>query len=630
MRRPWILVAAVLILGVGIASAVAFAWAVPEERAPESLLPADSAIYLGWDGTEKHKAAWEQTACYESLDKTHVLRTLTDLALSYIPPDSSVPAKAVRQMLDGIGRRGISVAVAVPKEHSLPRVVVVLHQAAGLEAAFSSAIPKLAGPAANFETVTIRGRRVTRVILETLRDNGKGAASSSAPELAWWAEGGHLVLVFGEGAVAAALDVADGKSPALPSTANWRKYREEPKDFHAIAAAWCDVAALRARYGDYAMQEKTDTAPKFTVGQLIDLLGGERMGCVALRCGLQGRALVSEATIEAPAPRTGLLALADQAPISLADLPPLPKDTTGFAVASFNGSRTYDGLLKLARQIGDAAANKGSAKVDEVMNGLPAMFGFDPKTELLDTLGHVWCMYGDSAAGIPGGLGFGIAVSVEKPDVLQKTLKTAFEKLQTMFPNGLTVAEEERSGRPTWVFDLMNLPVHPAAALDKHWLLIGLTPQSIESALLRIDGKLDRWKPSTADQAALDSVPKQFIALSLADRDGLESVCAGTGQSARGAGGGEADGPVGRHSAGRGDHAADVSQRERGHGRREGGAMADAGFGSGPDGRRLRRRARRGRAPTPRGAGRPGSRPPHAIEEQSQTAHTCDAQLPQR
>jgi hypothetical protein len=507
MRRRGFLFAAVLGLGIGVASAVAFALSASEERAPESLLPGDSVVYFGWDGTNKHKAEWEKSACYESLDKTHLLRTLSEFALSYIPADSPVPAASVRELLEGIGRRGMSVSVAFPKDHTLPRVMLVLHQAASLESAFNAAIPKLAGEGSKFETQTIRGRRVTRGTFE----------SSPGTDLAWWADGGHLVIVFGEGTVDAALDVAEGKSPALPSTENWRKFREEPKDFQAIAAAWCDIAALRARYGDHVLQEKTDNEPKFTVGQLIALLGGERLGCLAMRSGLHDRALVSEITIEAPAPRTGIMALADQAPISLADLPPLPSTCSGFSVTSVNLSKAYDTILGMVRQVADAASNNGSAKIDEVMQHAPELLGFDPKTDLLDALGHVACLYQDASAGIPGGFGFGIALSVDKPDVLKKTLKIGFEKLQQVFPNGFTVAEEERSGRPTWVFDIMNIPIHPAAALDKKWLLVGLAPQSVESTLLRLDGKLDSWKPSAADQLALDSVPKQFISLSLSD-----------------------------------------------------------------------------------------------------------------
>jgi hypothetical protein len=504
MRRYPVLSAAGLVLGVGVASAVAFALAGTEDRAPDSLLPADSVVYFGWDGTEKHKAEWEKSASYEALDKTHFLRTLTDFGVSFIPADAPVSAESVRQLLEGLGRKGFSVAVSFPKAQPIPQVVVVLHQAASLESAFNSAIPKLAGDSVKFETVTLRGRHVTR-------------GTVAQAELAWWADGGHLVLAFGPGVVEATLDVADGKSPPISQSANWRTYREEPKDYQAIMAAWCDVAALRARYGDFALQEKSDKEPKFTVGQLIDLLGGEHLGKVAMRCGLKDRALLSEITIDAPAPRTGILALADQAPITLADLPPLPDGSTGFAAGSFNFGKAYDVILGVVRKIADAATNGGAAKVDEAMKKAPEVLGFDPKADLCDALGHVVCFHSDAAAGIPGGFGFGIAISVEKPYVLHKTLKTAFEKLQAISQNSFTAAEEERSGMPVWVFDIANIPLHPAAALHKHWLFIGLTPQSVESSLMRVDGKLERWKPSSAEQEALNSVPKEFITLSLAD-----------------------------------------------------------------------------------------------------------------
>jgi hypothetical protein len=517
MRRQRVFLAAGLILGVGVATAVAFALAASEERAPESLLPADSMIYFGWDGIDKHKADWKKTAWYESLDKTHFLSTLADLGLSFIPPDAPIKSKDVRQLLDSVARRGLSVSVAFPKQQTYPRLEVVLHQAAALEVGFNSVIPRIAGNSVKFESSVIRGRRVMRGVTETYHPVADGVAASPGPELAWWVEGGHLLFVFGEGAVEATLDVADGKAPALPTTPNWRKYREEPTDSHTVAAAWCDVAELRARYGDVELQPKKDAQPRFTASQLIDLALGQHVGRIAWRCGLQDRAIVSQGTIEVSAPRAGLLALADQAPISLADVPPLPKENPGFAVASFNWRKAYSVVLEMFHRIEAASEPAGSAKVDEMMQRINAVLGFDLKTDLFDALGHVVCLYGDSAAGIPGGFGFGIAISVEKPDVLQKTLKSGLERLQSAIPNGFSIGEEERSGRPVWTFDIGQLPIHPAVALDKHWLFVGLTPQAIESALMRVDGKLDRWKPSEAEQAALDSVPKQFVALALSD-----------------------------------------------------------------------------------------------------------------
>ena len=183
---------------------------------------------------------------------------------------------------------------------------MVLHQAADLQPAFDAALPQLF-KGAHFEATTIRGRRVHHGTFQNSRFANGGVVSTPGAELAWWAEGGHLVIAFGEPAVDAELDVADGKAPPITQTANLRKFCVEPTDFQAIAAGWCDVAALRKSYGDVTIQEKNATQPKFTVGQLIDVLGGGQLGLLAMRTGLKDRALVSEFTLDAPAPRSGVL-----------------------------------------------------------------------------------------------------------------------------------------------------------------------------------------------------------------------------------------------------------------------------------------------------------------------------------
>ena len=100
---------------------------------------------------------------------------------------------------------------------------------------------------------------------------------------------------------------------------------------------------------------------------------------------------------------------------------------------------------------------------------------------------------------------------------MKKTLRTAFDHLQAQFPNGLTVTQEERLGREVSLLGIGPLPIHPALCVDKHWLFIGLSPQSVESSLMRVDGKLEVWKPSPAEQTALNAVPKKFQMLSLSD-----------------------------------------------------------------------------------------------------------------
>jgi hypothetical protein len=55
--------------------------------------------------------------------------------------------------------------------------------------------------------------------------------------------------------------------------------------------------------------------------------------------------------------------------------------------------------------------------------------------------------------------------------------------------------------------------------------VIGVVPQSVNTFLLRLDKKLPQWKPSDEVQAALDTVPKEFVSLSVSDpRPSVQSM----------------------------------------------------------------------------------------------------------
>jgi type II secretory pathway pseudopilin PulG len=508
MRRRWIFLGLIAGFGAVVASAVAMGWAASDEKKPvESFLPANSVLYVGWDGTAHHKEAWEKTVAYEALEKSGLVGTLTKIALSYVPVEHKADAGAIRDILKSIAQRGFSLSLSFTKGTDIPLAVLVLQDAGGLAPLIGARLPQLVGNSMKFESLTVRGRQVTR----------SQSTEHDGLEIAWWAEGGHLIAVFGKDSVESALDVAEGKSPAITTSANWKTYREDRAEFDPAFCGWIDVAALKTRFADHVVQAKSEKEPQITVGQLMKVFGVDRMGSVVCSYGFRDQALVSRILVEAPAPRTGLMALMDQRPISLVDLPPLAKDTTTLVACSLDWSKTYDDLVKLAHEIGDTVSVNGSAQVDSFLNQLPVLLGFDLKRGLCDPLGGVICLYNDSSAAIPGGFGFGLAIQVKDPDTLKKTLQTAFDHLQAQFPNGLTVTQDKRLDREISLLGIGPLPIHPALCVDKHWLLIGLSPQSVESSLMRIDGKLDVWKPSPAEQTALNAVPKKFQLLSLSD-----------------------------------------------------------------------------------------------------------------
>jgi hypothetical protein len=492
------------VLAIGL-SVAAFAPAAAVERKPvESLLPSGSILYIGWDGIDSHRAAWEKTAAYESLEKSGLVPTLFKLALSYIPTKGKADADAMRDTLHAVMRKGFSLAVSFGEGLS-PRIVLVLHDSAALEPMLTAKVRVLLGPDFQADTTTLRGRKVTSAPLASL-------TGIPGADLGWWTEGGHLMIAFGPGVIDSTIAIAEGHAPTISSSANWKRFHAGEKS-EQIFCGWLDVAAIKAKFGDYAIQENPQ---RLTADDLFRIFGVEKMGSIGCRCDLRGPAMLTETTVDAPAPRTGLLELGSQRAIRLADAPPLPKNTSNFTLVSFDWSKAYDAILGMAREFADATTPKGSEQVDEAMRQLPLVLGIDLKRDLLDPLGDVVCVFGDDTTPLPASLGLGFAIKVDDAATLKKTLKTLAGNLQAQFPS-IQIADESRAGRDISVIDVAQWPLHPAVCVDNKWLFVGISPQAVEACLLRLDGKLESWKPSPAEQAALDAVPKSFLALSLSD-----------------------------------------------------------------------------------------------------------------
>ena len=113
-------------------------------------------------------------------------------------------------------------------------------------------------------------------------------------------------------------------------------------------SGWLDLSALRERFGAVPLPIPDPNAFKLTVNQVLAPFELDTLVC---RSGYKGRSLWSETTLEASSPRWGLLAYADQKPITLADLPPLPADTNGFYACSFDWSKFYDDTITMVKGV---------------------------------------------------------------------------------------------------------------------------------------------------------------------------------------------------------------------------------------------------------------------------------------
>ncbi|MCH8998982.1 MAG: hypothetical protein IID48_12085 [Proteobacteria bacterium] len=431
-----------------------------------------------------------------------------------------------------------------------------------LEAGLNEMLKENAPPDIQINQRMIDGRKVTSIPIPDVPIPVEIAVS-------WWSEGPHLVITAGVGAAETAINVADGKLPNITADPNWKKYNAGNADFDVAFVGWFDFGSLRKRFGEIQFpvpsppgagafpldldapeealpeEDATDEAaaddgdseaafgplridqvaalqaedgPKMIkVNDVLKALGLDTVGSLVCRSGFKGKALWSETTLEAPGPRRGLLAYWDQKPITLNDLPPLPFGQNGFYACSVDWSKFYDTTITIARDLAKLGPEEIAVQIEGGIQGLPVIIGFDPKTELFDPLGNVFCCYSDTRQGILG-LGAGVVIKVDDADTLRQTLMNLVGMAaEQTTADELTVTTTKKQGRDIVTLQIAEGMFNPSFAVDDDWLAIGLFPQTVEAFFLRVDGKLTPWKPTLSYQKSLAAMPQEFTSISASD-----------------------------------------------------------------------------------------------------------------
>src|SRR5579863_950966 len=354
--------------------------------APEKLLPADAILYIGWDGTAAHRAAWEKTAAYEAVVKSGLSDVVAKLTEFVEQQSGGAPVRQVVGGLEGLVSSGFFLAVGAPNTGDgppAPQATMVIPGGAGALAQINAMAGQIgAAGGAEIENEKVGSRVVTRMKFREM----------PMVEFGWWAEGKHLVIAAGMGAVDTALNTAAGKSPTIETSAVWKKYRTKA-DFEVALTAWIDLAAIRKIAGPIPVAPPVPGQAPTTVADILKSLGLDRIGPAAMRLGFKGKTIWSETTIEAPSPRTGLLAF-DGKPISLAELPPLPEGTDGFYAGRMNWTATGEGLVKIGTELSQKLHGPNAPPFDVMLNGIQQQIGVNLQKDLFDPLGDLLVFYG--------------------------------------------------------------------------------------------------------------------------------------------------------------------------------------------------------------------------------------------
>ena len=500
-RYSWGLFAG--ILGVALTLTIADAQN-SKASGPEELMPAGTVLFIGHDGAEKHKVAWEKTAAHQAMYESGMVEVLEKLANFVTEQVGAEGNPEIEAAVEHLEAHGASLAVSLPTGQGppIPQVTVVLHKAAKYEEMLGGVVRNLGFTIGiQLDEQEVSERSVT----STMIPNTPGI------EVGFWAEGEHLVIVAGPNAVKTGVAVAAGEAPNLTSSELWKKYNYNTKGFEATSVTWLDVKSIRKLFGGMPVP-----TPGKTVNDVLKTLGVHNLDAVAYQYGYKGKSLWSETAIEIDGPRTGLLALCDQKPMTLEDLPPLPANTNGFKAVRLDSSKTWDSLTQIARDGIAYGPPQAAAQAEAMLDSLPQVLGFDPKADLFDALGDVACVFADPDQGFLG-TGTGLMVKVEDADKLRSTINKLLQRGEQASRGQFKVHRADKHGREQLLFEFAGRAQFGSLTIDDDWMIVALMPQSVEAALLRIDGKLDSWKPTPAQTEAFAALPKSFSSVTVGD-----------------------------------------------------------------------------------------------------------------
>ncbi|MFN0199243.1 MAG: hypothetical protein ACKVT0_21035, partial [Planctomycetaceae bacterium] len=472
---------------------------------PAALLPQNSLLYVDWDGQAAHREGFEKTASYEAFYESGLMDVVNRVVRSLTESLPAEDAGRYSEVIKHVSEHGVTAGLTISTVSgpAVPYLTVVVHQGATIEPAFAEILKKASGPSVTFSTEEMRKRNVTSTVIP----------NSPGVEMGWWNEGEHLILTAGLGAINSSLDVVTGDAPNITTSAIYQKYAENKPVFERTAMFWLDFGLLRNTYGEFPVPMGQNQS--VTVSKLLQALGLDTLGVIVSQAGYKDRANWSETFVEAPGPKRGLLALAEQEPITLADLPPIPFGTNGFSAASFDWGKAYDVIKATIHDVAALESPESVKEVDNAFSEIDRLIGFELKSQLLDTLGNVVCVYGDTRQGFLG-LGTGLAVEITDKRTLLNTARKIAQEAAFQSNGDIIFRDSAKQGREVFYIEPVEAFFSIAIGFDEKWMVLGL-PQTVESFFLRQDDKLTKWTPTPSYQEGLDLLPQKFTSITAVD-----------------------------------------------------------------------------------------------------------------
>jgi hypothetical protein len=519
-------------------------------QAPELLLSPTTQLFVRWDGVAPHQAAYDASvwgpvlkgptgdsirSLLARLPKMLGSELLAGPLLEGKSPGDlkaiHADLKAAERVLDLLLDKGVIVAAEVTEprptlrgvgkalggllggrapepESFLPDVrVLVLIPDAGDRAPVAFGTLKLLF-AQNGQQVAPLPPAMKRTGLR-VADPDRG----SPARVAWWREGNHVVFYAGtaEPERVAADFAANAKAGGVTGHPLYQRGLKLG-EFEAVTRGFADTAAVVALAKRLAGPFVPD------LGGKLDALGVGNLKAVVFASGFKGKESRALVEIDLPGERKGLARVLKPAPVTLADLPPLPPDVSRFSLLRMDYAAAYDALLTAGEALApdfDGDGKKATAKErrKELERELTKALGLDPATDLLPYLGDKVCMFQSPTEGISV---FGTVVCVSVTDAAK--VRVAADQL-TRALEGIAGGRTKVRKRVVAGADTREIYnrefgfVTPTYAVIGDWLVIGGTPQCVQGVALRHAGRLPKWAPDAETAARLAQMPSDSVGI---------------------------------------------------------------------------------------------------------------------
>ena len=499
-----------------LAAGMSLAWVggADEAKTEESkvavteLLPSSSFLLVTFDGNAAHFPAIRETAAWKALEETELTARLLDIGQMLISAAGEEQGVLARDAIEHLRQQGFSIAGSISGNGNdfRPYGVVVLHDAGRFLEVLEPMIQQVAASAREeVQLKTVEGREVSFV-------------GTNVPnvEFSWWNESGHLVIGMGLDASDQIISTASGKTDNITKNPLWAKLRSH-EGYTVDSLAWLDSGRLLDQFGDFSMPP-TPAGEVMTIREFAALLGLHNIRELTMQTGYKGLQTWQDVRLNADGPLTGFAAILKQRNLSLSELPPMPKATSGFAAATFDLGGSIDTVLGTVRGLMQQLEPKAEEELDEGLAKITEVFGGDLRADFIDGFGDVWCLYADPAA-LPIPIGFSpvLAVSVKDKGKLVDGIAKFVELAQQAGNQDFTIRQTSKDGREYFSFSLPGMPVVPTIMVTDKWLVASVTPGSAQSMAQRESGKLPSWKPDANVTAALAELPSEYSSITVSD-----------------------------------------------------------------------------------------------------------------